>query len=75
MFDPPTYKVDEGGTVHVVVQLCGSITDNVVVSIMTKDGTAGIARPSTVYISDGALICMYMYISTIMRERNHSVYI
>ena len=54
--------MDEGGVVDVVVQLCGSITRDVVVSVMTNDGTAGIARPSTVYISDGALICMYMYL-------------
>ena len=41
IFDQPAYTVEEGGTVDVVVQLCGNITDDVLVSVMTDDGSAG----------------------------------
>ena len=44
MFDQPAaYTVDEGGMVDVVVQLCGNVTNDVVVTFMTDDGTAGTA--------------------------------
>ena len=43
MFDQSAYTVEEGGVVDVVVQLCGSITDDVVVTFTTYDGTAGTA--------------------------------
>ena len=43
MFDQSASTVDEGGMVDVVVQLCGNITDDVMVTFMTNDGTAGTA--------------------------------
>ena len=43
MFDQPAYTVEEGEMVDVVVQLCGNITDDVVVTFMTNDATAGTA--------------------------------
>jgi hypothetical protein len=40
MFDQSAYTVDEGGMVGVVVQLCGNITNDVVVTFMTNGDTA-----------------------------------
>ena len=51
MFDQPAYSVEEGGTVDVMVTLCGVITDDVMVSVMTVDGTAG-----AVLCDDGILV-------------------
>ena len=46
MFDESTYTVVEGGMVEVVVELCGTIMDDVVVSTLTtNDGSAGMAQP------------------------------
>ena len=41
MFNQSAYSVEEGEMVDVVVQLCGSITDDVMVTVMTNDDTAG----------------------------------
>jgi hypothetical protein len=40
MFNQSAYTVEEGEMVDVVVQLCGSITDDVVVTFTTNDDTA-----------------------------------
>ena len=44
MFNQSAYTVEEGDMVDVVVLLCGNITDDVVVNVMTVDGTAGTAH-------------------------------
>ena len=62
MFDQPAYSVDEGGMMDVVVQLCGNITGDVVVTFTTNDDTAGTARPSTVMILVHFGQCMYMHV-------------
>ena len=76
MFDQPAYTVDEGGVVDVVVQLCGNITNYVVVTFTTNDDTAGIARPSTVMILVHFRRCMdmHVHVSTIMRQRSLCVH-
>ena len=43
MFNQSAYIVDEGEMVDVVVELCGNITDDVVVTFTTNDDTAGTA--------------------------------
>ena len=45
MFNESTYSVDEGGTVDVVVTLCGAIMDDVVATLTTNDDSAGIVQP------------------------------
>ena len=44
MFDQSAYTVEEGEIVVVMVELCGNITDDVVVNVMTDNGTAGTAH-------------------------------
>ena len=44
IFDQDDYSVEEGETVDVIVALCGNITDDVMVSVMTGNGTAGTAQ-------------------------------
>ena len=53
MFDQPAYIVEEGEMVDVVVQLCGSITDDVVVTFTTNDDTAGTTWP---FLNDHILV-------------------
>ena len=48
-------SVEEGGIVNVMVTLCGNITDGVVVSVMTDNGTAGIAQHFSISILDMSL--------------------
>ena len=45
IFDQDDYSVDEGKAVDVMVTLFGNITNDVMVSVMTDDGTAGILQP------------------------------
>ena len=60
MFDQPAYTVEEGGIVDVVVQLCGSINDDVIITFMTNDDTAGTAWP---LLNDRICIYIYIYLS------------
>ena len=58
MFDQPAYIVDEGEMVDVVVQLCGNITNDVMVTFTTNDDTAGTAWA---FRNDHALVHFYVY--------------